>query len=440
MPGADDIGFTEGLSPEPVFGGRVWVTEAGPRRAPGVVLIHGLGGGAARDFGGLLALLARDRHVVTLDLPGFGRSDKGNEHYTPGRYAEVVRHVAGQRIGGRYDLLGHSLGGAVALTVTHTAPEEVGRLILADVAGILHRQAYAEQLAFMGIDAIFGIDRLLTGAIDGVLGSLLGDLVRPLTRLEPDLALLLGFAPIRRKLLGADPARIAALSLIATDFGPALSSVAVPPLLIWGAGDRIAPLRTAAVLAARIPGAILEVIDGCGHVPMREAPDRFEELVTGWLAAPPRRREQEPALARVPSDRAERRSGEAGIRLAGDFDRIELDGCRDAVISGARTGSLRVAGSTVEIGDTRIDGAETGLEVVDSRVRITGGVLSGDVAIAVDGSNLDLAGVVVTGRRALARCAGDRPSDILFSVCAADGPRGREHLHGIRRVAPGRDL
>ncbi len=438
--GTDGSGSNEGLVPEPVFGGRVWVVEIGPRDAPGVMLVHGLGDAGSRDFASLVARLARERHVVTLDLPGFGRSDKGNEHYSPGGYARVVRTVARERLGGRYDLLGHSLGGAVALMVAGTSPGEVERLVLADVAGILHRQAYAEQLAFLGLDAISGIDQLLDGALGGFLGSLLGDLVRPVTRLEPDLDLLLGFAPIRRRLLRGDPARIAALSLIATDFGPTLSSVGIPPLLIWGADDRIAPQRTAKLLAARIPGAILEVIDGCGHLPMREAPDRFEALVADWLAAPPRRREALAASVPLASGRIERRVGETGVRLTGDFDLVELKDCHGALASGVRARSLLVAGSSIEVEDSVIDGGEVALTAVDSRVRITGGALAGNVAIAVDGSNPDLAGVAIAGRRAVARCLGGRPADILFSVCVADGPRGREHLHGIRRVAPDREL
>jgi pimeloyl-ACP methyl ester carboxylesterase len=431
---------SEGPAPEPVFGGRVWVTEAGPRDAPGLMLVHGLGNAGARDFDRLLPRLAGERHVVALDLPGFGRSDRGNEHYTPGRYAEVVGHLARERLGDRYDLLGHSLGGAVALMLAARAPREVQRLVLADVAGILHRQAYAEQLAFLGLDRLAVIDRLLDGSLGGLLGSLLGNLVRPVTRLEPDLMPLLGLAPVRRKLLGGDPAKIAALSLIATDFGPALSSVEAAPLVVWGADDRIAPVRTAAVLAARIPGAVVEIIEGCGHVPRREAEARFTSLVEGWLAAPPRGREPSAAPEQVAADRNERRAGEVGLRLSGEFDRLELHDCREAVVDGVRARSIRVAGSSVEIRGTSVAGGGIALQAVDSQVRVTGGALSGDVALAADGGNLDLAGVTLAGRHALARCLGQRPVDLLFSVCAADGPRGREHLHGLRRVTPGRDL
>jgi len=438
--GADNLELAQGPVPDPVFGGRVWVAEAGPRDGPGVFLVHGLGDTGHRDFDSLFSRLARDRRVVALDLPGFGRSDKGNRHYTPGRYADLVRRLAWERLGERYDLVGHSLGGAVALAVAKAAPREVERLILANVAGILHRQAYAEQLAYFGLDIAGGIDRLLDGALGGFLGGLLTDLVRPVTRLEPDLGVLLDLAPVRRRLLGGDPARIAALALITEGFGPVIAGVEAPPLLIWGADDRVAPLRTGKVLRALIPGATLEVLDGCGHVPMREAPERFEELVRERLAAPPPRRGEPPRSSPPASAPAERRSGESGVRITGEFDRLELSRCRDAMISGARARSIALENSTAEIEDTIVDGGEAALVATGSRTRITGGALRGDVALAIEDSNLDLAGTSLTGRRALARCSGERPCDLLFSVCPADGPGRRGHLHGIHRVSRSRDL
>src|SRR3990170_7761154 len=67
---------------EPVFGGRVMLYQAGPRGADAVVLVHGLGRNAAKDWAYVIPALAERYSVYALDLPGFGQSDKGNHLYS----------------------------------------------------------------------------------------------------------------------------------------------------------------------------------------------------------------------------------------------------------------------------------------------------------------------------------------------------------------------
>src|SRR4051812_40982673 len=63
-------------------GQRVLVGEAGPRTAQPVLLVHGLGNNAHRDWSKLIPVLARQFHVVVLDLPGFGASDAAPQGYS----------------------------------------------------------------------------------------------------------------------------------------------------------------------------------------------------------------------------------------------------------------------------------------------------------------------------------------------------------------------
>ena len=94
-------GVSETVVKEPIFHGQVHVYTAGRRDAPTVVLVHGIGDKGARDWEGLTATLAQDFHVVSFDLPGFGRSSKGNQSYTPENYVAILRHyIAGSRIVG----------------------------------------------------------------------------------------------------------------------------------------------------------------------------------------------------------------------------------------------------------------------------------------------------------------------------------------------------
>ena len=128
---------TETVLREPVFHGQAHVYTAGPEDAPTVVLVHGIGANAARDWTELTAVLAKDFKVSSFDLPGFGRSSKGNERYTPKNYAAFVHYVVEKRVHKRpFFLIGYSMGGAIALRYAALYPQDVQALVLADVPGV----------------------------------------------------------------------------------------------------------------------------------------------------------------------------------------------------------------------------------------------------------------------------------------------------------------
>ena len=102
---------------DPVFGGRVALYRAGPRSAETVVLVHGLGKMAARDWSTLVPALAERYQVLAIDLPGFGYSDKGNHHYSPDNFARVLDAAVRRHAPRPFALIGHSMGGAVALEI-----------------------------------------------------------------------------------------------------------------------------------------------------------------------------------------------------------------------------------------------------------------------------------------------------------------------------------
>jgi len=430
-------GYRAGLISEPVFGGQAYLVEAGPEDGPPVVLVHGVGEAGARDWDSVIPRLAKRHRVVAFDLPGFGRSTHANVNYTPKRYREFIDFVARDRVDGRFALVGHSMGGALSLLYAGTRPANVERLVLTDVAGVLHREAFAEYMAYLGVDKIPGLDSGLGGKVQ----RFVHNWVRPLTRLEPDPSLLLEVATVREKLLRGDPTKIAALGLILHNFGEAIAGVAAPTLLIWGERDNLAPLRTGRLLRARIPGAPLETIPECGHVPMREAPERYGELLEQRLAA------NYADIDLVPEDRAPNESarlgrvgGERGRTLTGDYDRIDVEGSSKVVLDGVRTHQLIVRDSDVTLDDVEIDGAAIGIGASSSRIRATGGSIVADAAIELVGSDLDFAGTVVRGRRHAVRAGGEQKSDALFSVCPVSSPAKQGHLHGIYRIVPGKEL
>ncbi|HEX6691456.1 MAG TPA: alpha/beta fold hydrolase [Burkholderiales bacterium] len=418
------------MARETVFGGQVMVYRAGPplSQEPAVVLVHGLGQNGARDWSNLIPALAARYPVYALDLPGFAQSDKGNHLYSPDNFARVIEEVIGSRTGAPFTLVGHSMGGAVSLAYTARYPQRVGRLVLVDAAGVLQRSVYADFLARANAQRALGESQWL----DTVLRAI----QLRTERLALPTDLVLGIPAARGRLLRGDPNAIAAFALVEQDFGPALRAIRAPTLLIWGTGDSVAPLRTGQALASTIPGARLAVLEGVGHTPQQEAPERFNALLLGELdgraAAPPY------ALPRArPQGERVGRCAPGAQEFRGDYARLELENCSGALVSDARVGVLRAVNATVRVVNSHI---LDGVEASASRLELTGGSAGGDIAL--DASSLDAAGVrFEPGGASLVRNGGATPAMLRFSVSEVvrqgEAPR---YLHNIYQLAPGEAL
>jgi pimeloyl-ACP methyl ester carboxylesterase len=433
---AAPTGLSGRMVDEPIFHGKAEVYTAGPADAPAVVLVHGLGDKAARDWTGLIPLLARDHRVLTFDLPGFGHSTKDNAPYTPDNYAAFVRYVVETELGTRPTMfVGHSLGGAIALRYAAEHPQDVKALVLVDVPGILYRTAYSQYLTRVGINRLPN----LYPAQNDQLGNLTSNLFRFFERLRPDPEAIVLNPKLRENFLGADPTRIAGLALALQDFSNDLPKVTAPTLLLWGGRDEIAPLRNGRALAAMLPHAQLEVFESSGHTPMDDVPATFNARVVNFVSSPLLLQEDD-VLRDAPSPSGARRSGschrQRNAVFEGDYDALVIADCRDVVVRRANIRELRIVDSSVSIEDSRIGGAGGGLSVDDARIRITSSLIRGRVAITAVGARLDLAGVKIVGAEAAVRALSQ--SDLLFSISQVVSPQFSGYVHGLRTVRPGK--
>jgi pimeloyl-ACP methyl ester carboxylesterase len=434
-------GYRAGIVNDPVFGGQAFVMEAGPTDAPAVVLIHGLGNGGARDFYPVLPSLAALYHVLTFDLPGFGRSTHGHDLYSPERYVEFIHAVLRQRRRGPFNLVGHSLGGALALLYAASFPLDVSRLLLVDVAGILHQKAYANFALSAGLENVLGF--LGVAGKDALRAAIAAasqetQTLQPLLPGAPDLRILLQNDLLRAVLLDR-PDRIAALALILDNFGPAIAQVRAPSWILWGRHDAIASQRTALVLQARLPHAQSYILEASGHDPMLSEPAATSQLLLSGLRTPVDHfavTAAPPPLA--PSARAGRCESESGMLFTGDYSLIEIIGCRDVRLKDVRAAAIRVRNSEVVIENTHVSAADTALQLAGSHVEITACDLSGAVALDSEDSEVDLAGVNLQGRRAGVHVAGS--SRMIFSVCRLDSPINHRYLHDVMELNVGADL
>jgi pimeloyl-ACP methyl ester carboxylesterase len=433
-PSADWIkapGATAELVQEPVFGGRIAFYRAGPADgAEAVVLVHGMGKAAARDWEQVIPVLAKRYAVYAVDLPGFGESDKGNHHYSPDNLARALDAVLTPRLKQPFTLIGHSMGGAVTLAYASAYPKRVSRLVLVDVAGVLHRSVYAEFLARVAAQRAIGLDspwyEQVVRAIQlrAEYWPVRGDLV-------------LERASIRQRFLRGDPNAIAAFALVEHDFSDALRHIVAPTLIIWGGDDTIAPLRTGQALAAGIPNARLTVIEGAGHAPQVQFPDRFNSVVVDELDG---RQFAAPSYAlrteEIQGERVGKCDGQRGQEFTGDYARLVISHCQDAHISNARIGYLQVANSTVRVVNTHV---RDGIDAKNTRLEITASVVSG--SLVLDASNVDAAGTTFVQAPAIATNEGAEPVVLRFSISTVSRSGSAPlALHDIVYLAPNETL
>jgi pimeloyl-ACP methyl ester carboxylesterase len=234
-------------------------------------------------FGPLLE--PKDREVIALDLPGFGRSDCPPTHlfsYAASAMAEVVGDALAALGVSRCVLLGHSFGGSIALTLAARAPGLIERLVI--VSGSLDRLAWPRRLDPLMRRRRLGPLLFRYGLSRWLLGRRLKrEFPGAPERFEEALADR-AWRELQRP--GGHRAAHAVLLRIAeqADGDPAPRAIRAPTLLVWGAEDRLVPLVHGERLATELSHARLEVIPSAGHFPYLERPDECLRRLTPFLA------------------------------------------------------------------------------------------------------------------------------------------------------------
>ena len=260
-------------------------------RGPVVVLIHGILG-SRRDWEQLVSLLEQDFTVIAPDLLGHGDSAKPRGDYTLGGHAGRLRDLLDLLGVRRATLVGHSLGGGVAMQFAWLFPERCERLVLVssgglgrDISPILRAPTLpgAEWvLPLISAPWLLRRGEMLAGTL-GRLGLRSGPDLQELWRGYVSL----GDAEVRRAFLATirtvvDPGgqTVSALERL-----PALTGI--PTLLVWGARDRLIPVAHGVAAQQAIPGSRLEVFEKAGHFPHLSDPPRFAALLREFVAATP---------------------------------------------------------------------------------------------------------------------------------------------------------
>ena len=259
-----------------VNGVHIHYVEAGEGDA--VVLIHGLNA-STFSFRHVIPALARSHRVVALDMKGFGHSARPSDgDYSLTEQARLVAGVMERLAIERAAVVGHSLGGAVAMRLALLAPERVSRLVLVDSASDRQMRSglALAPLArpFFPVGALFTLHRL------SVRRRLHQTAVHDPAYLTPEV--LEGhFRPTQMK--GHLRALGALMAHRRRDEPLAPERIQQPTLILWGEHDRWLPLSEGEELARLIPNARLLAVRSAGHLPLEEQPALSNRALLDFL-------------------------------------------------------------------------------------------------------------------------------------------------------------
>ncbi|MEY3683640.1 MAG: hypothetical protein RIS62_350 [Chloroflexota bacterium] len=269
------------------------VAQAGDPNDPALLLIHGFGGSTFGYRDVMRPLAARGWHVIAIDLPGFGLSEKSWERdYSHKAQATFALAALDQLNVDRAVLLGHSMGGNVISWMLALAPERVAGLAYIDAAvaqprsGVNSSPSTAE--ALLSVPPIRRLARIVirSAFTPATFGELLSSAFAVTSAVTP--TLVTGYAASAQlrdwdlALLGI--IRDSAKNSLPDSLANLTAAAGKPPtLILWGEADSWVPLRSGEVLRADLPAAEWVVLPGIGHVPFEEDVPTFIGVVGDWL-------------------------------------------------------------------------------------------------------------------------------------------------------------
>ena len=247
----------------------IHVQISGPAGAPALLLIHSLGT-SLHVWDAQADALQRSFRVIRADLRGHGLTTVTPGPYSIAQLAQDMLAVLDAVGAQTAHVAGLSIGGMVAQSIAHQAPNRVASLILCDTAMVIPPpegwQTRAATVRAQGMAAI----------AEPVMARWV----------TPGFATTPAASGLRAMLLRTDPEGYAgaAVAIAAADLTADTHALRVPTLVIVGDQDLATPVSAAEALAAAIPGARLTILPGAAHIPTVEHPDAVTAAIGAFLS------------------------------------------------------------------------------------------------------------------------------------------------------------
>lgn len=264
-----------GASYAEIDGTRLRFEEVG--EGPVALLLHGFGS-SIEVWKGLANELKATHRVVTVDLKGFGLSDRTPGGYSAAEQAERIAALMAHLGHQRYHVVGHSFGASVALALALAHPQDVDRIVLVSAWVYSDQDTLYTRFPKLGVvgEALFSVfyqerlgERFEATLYDPSVTTqeIIDEIEQSFT---PPGTTAAAFATLRDRQFERQEGRYRELRH--------------PTLLIWGREDPVARFSAAERLAMELRGAELKVYPRCGHFPMLEHRTRFRADVIHFLS------------------------------------------------------------------------------------------------------------------------------------------------------------
>jgi pimeloyl-ACP methyl ester carboxylesterase len=258
---------------------------------PAIVLLHGIAGRGS-SWDAVAQRLAADHDVIALDLPGHGDSDPPVGDFSTGAYACTLRDLLTVLEVESATIVGHSLGGGIAMQFSYQFPERVQRMVLVSSGGLGREVSPLVRAAGLpGSELVVPVLASAPARFAGrALGAALSAVGRPPDTDLREAGLAVGsladpgtrraFLGTVRSLMDARGQRVSATDklYLAED---------IPTLIVWGARDSIIPVAHGRAAAEAMRGSRFELFEAAGHFPQLDEPDRFALLLRAFVADVP---------------------------------------------------------------------------------------------------------------------------------------------------------
>src|SRR3954466_14513711 len=257
---------------------------------PPLLLLHGIGN-SAQTWAGVLDRLAASHTVLAPDLLGHGSSDKPRGDYSVAGYANGVRDLLSVLDIEQATVVGHSLGGGIALQFAYQFPERCQRLVLVGsgglgpelTAGLRAATLPGAELVLTALTDVSGPLRIGLQVVERVGRAVgwrrVGDLAE-----GGDALLALKDVEARRAFLRTLRGVVDARGQAVTALDRLYLADSIPMLVVWGSPDPSPPAQHAEAVRSLVPSARVEVFSGAGHWPHLDEPDRFCDVLLDFIA------------------------------------------------------------------------------------------------------------------------------------------------------------
>jgi len=270
-----------------LHGHRVAYRIAGDPSLPVVVLVHGISSDSA-TWNLVIPELAKHAHVIAPDLVGHGDSDKPRTDYSLGAFATGLRDLLEHLGHDRATIVGHSLGGGIAMQFAYQYHEYCERLVLVSSGGLGREVSLLLRAASLpGSEFVLPViaNKYVRDAGTALSNVLRWSPVRPRPSVVEAARGYTSLADL--------PARSAFVHTLRSVVEPGGQRVNAtdklylgadrPTLIVWGLRDTIIPVAHAYAAHEIIPNSQLEIFEQARHFPHQDEPERLAHLISDFI-------------------------------------------------------------------------------------------------------------------------------------------------------------